>query len=274
MRKRQVRFGAVAAVLLIALAIVALDRGTNTAWSMDQTIAAMKKLETVHITGKHLCGGKVADFNCWVHAPGEGSNLLRLRFQCDRETVVVQGDTMYDYSPVENIVSILDGSKIKDLQYWYEGAQISPWLTGKLLETLQLIGRGWQQRVETDPSTGKEQIIVTCNHPPSNASAVLVVDPESKLVVRGKVWRNLQCEGEPAFDVQAIVYNPRSPTSISSLRFRPARLSYRRRKQRRRKPCSNRPNNCSIRTRSTPRPSTSTSKCTTGIRTSVWGRLR
>lgn len=211
MKKRQVRFGAVAAVLLIALAIVTLDRGTNTAWSMDQTIEAMKRLETAHITGKHICGGKVADFNCWVRAPGEESNFLRLRFQCDRETVVVQGDTVYDYSPAENIVTILDGSKIKDLQYWYEWAQISPWLTGRLLETLQLVGRGWEQKVETDPNTGKEQIIVTCNHPPSNASAILVVDPESKLVVRGKFWRNLQREGEPAFDVQAIVYNPEIP---------------------------------------------------------------
>ena len=76
--------------------------------------------------------------------------------------------------------------QIKDLQYWYEGAQFSPWLTGKLLETLKLIGRGWEQTTETDPNTGKEQIVVTCNHPPSNISALLVVDPESKLVRRAK----------------------------------------------------------------------------------------
>jgi len=188
--------------------------GSNKAWSVEQTIAALKKIETVHITGKTRCRGKIVDFDCWVHTPAEGSDLLRLRYQCGCEgktMVLVRGNTMYEYRPQMNAVHISDCSKLENLQYWYEGVKISPWLTGKLLETLRLVGRGWQQTTETDPNTGKEQIVVTCNHPPSNRSARMVVDPESKLVCKGKLWSNLRCEGQPEYDVQAIVYNPAIP---------------------------------------------------------------
>jgi tetratricopeptide (TPR) repeat protein len=210
MKTRRRRFG-LAAAAVVALTVAFIVPGTNTAWSVEQTIAAMKKIETLHITGQNVCRGKLVDFDCWVRLQGTGSDALRLRYQCGCErktTIVVQGDTVYAYSPVEKAVRIMDGSTIKDLQYWYEGAQFSPWLTGKVLETLKLIGRGWEQTTEIDPNTGKEQIIVTCNHPPSNISALLVVDPQSKLVRRAKIWRNLSRAGGPEFDAQTIVYNP------------------------------------------------------------------
>lgn len=209
MRRRQARFGAVAAVML--LGVVFLGRGTDKAWSLDQTIAAMKKIETVHITGKNLCGGNMVDFECWVHAPTEDADFLRLRYHCSCErntTVVVRGNTVYQYLPKENRVRILDGSKIEDLQYWYEGATISPWLTGKLLETLKLVGRGWEQKVETDPNTGAERMLVTCSHAKSNISGRLVVDPQSKLVLQAKIWKNPERRGAPQFDAQVIRYNP------------------------------------------------------------------
>lgn len=215
MRRKRVRFGAIAAAL--ALAVVFFGTGTDKAWSFEQTLAAMKKIETVHITGKNLCGGKMVDFECWVRTPAEGADLLRLRYQCGCEkktTIVVQGNTVYEYRGRENVVNVLDGSKIEDLQYWYEGVRLSPWLTGKLLETFRLIGQGWEQTVATDSDTGKEQIVVTCSHPKSNISALLIVDPETKLVLKAKLWRNLQREGEPQFDAQTIAYNPETPEGV------------------------------------------------------------
>lgn len=222
MRKDKVRFGAIAAALFLAL--VFLGTGTDKAWSFEQTLAAMKRIETVHITGKNLCGGKMVDFECWVRAPAEGSDLLRLRYHCGCErntTLAVQGNTVYRYMPGPNLVNILDASKIEDLQYWYEGAMISPWLTGKLLETLRLVGRGWEQTTVTDPNTGKEQIRVTCSHPKSNVSALLLVDPETKLVLKAKLWRNLQREGMPTFDAQTIVYNPEIPDEFFEFQIPP-----------------------------------------------------
>jgi hypothetical protein len=223
MKTRKRRFG-VAAAAAVTLAVALIVPGTNRAWSVEQTLAAMKQIESLHITGQNVCQGKLVHFDCWVRLQGTGSNALRLRYQCGCErktTVVVQGDTVYMYSPVEKVVRIMDGSKIKDLQYWYEGAQFSPWLTGKLLETLKLIGRGWEQKTETDPNTGQEQIVVTCNHPPSNISALLVVDPESKLVRRAKIWRNLRREGGPEFDAQTIVYNPEVADNLFEFQIPP-----------------------------------------------------
>jgi len=212
MKRRRAKFGAVAAAIL--LAVVFFGQGTDKAWSVGQTIAAMKKIETLHITGKGLCGGEQVDFECWVAWPGAEADVLRMRYQCGcarKTTVFVQGDTVYAYSPVKKEVRVGDGSKIEDLQYWYEGAKLSPWLTGKMLQVLKLIGHGWEQTEMTDPDTGAEQILVTCSHPPSNVSFHLVVDPESKLVVRAKLWRNLQWEGEPSLDAQTFTYNPEIP---------------------------------------------------------------
>jgi len=209
MRRKRTRLGAAAALVL--LTVIFLGRGTDKAWSVDQTIAAIKKIETVHISGENLCGGKMVHFECWVHAPTEDADFLRLRYQCGCErntTVVVRGNTVYQYRPKENFVRILDGSRIEDLQYWYEGATISPWLTGKLLETLKLVGRGWEQRVETDPNTGQERMFVTCSHAKSNISGLLVVDPQSKLVLKAKIWKNSERQGDPQFDAQEITYNP------------------------------------------------------------------
>lgn len=215
MRRRKVRFGVIAAAVVIAM--IFFGSGTDKAWSVEQTIAAMKKIETVYIMGQNLCGGTLVDFECWIRPPAEGSDLLKMRYQCGCErktTIVVQGQTVYSYRPAENVVRVLDGSQIEDLQYWYEGAMISPWLTGKLLETLKLIGRGWEQTTVTDPNTGKEQMLVTCSHPKSNISALLVVDPESKLVLKAKLWNNLQREGQPEYDAQTIVYNPELPEGL------------------------------------------------------------
>ena len=223
MKTRTRKLGVAVAAALI-LGVVFLGHGTNKAWSVEQTIAAMKKIESLHITGKNVCRGKVVDFECWIRLQGTGSDALRLRYQCgcDRKgTDVVRGNSVYDYSPVEKVVTIMDGSKIKDLQYWYEAAQISPWLTGKLLETLKLIGRGWEQTTQTDPNTGKEQIVVTCNHPPSNISALLVVDPETKLIRKAQLWRNPQRQGTPAYDAQVIVYNPEIPDDLFEFQIPP-----------------------------------------------------
>lgn len=222
MRRNRVRFGAIAATVL--LAVVFFGSGTDKAWSVEQTIAAMKKIEAVHITGQNLCGGKMVDFECWVRTPTEDSNFLRLRYQCGCErhtTIVVHGNTVYQYLPNENLVCILDGSQMEDLQFWYEGAMISPWLTGKLLDTLKLVGRNWEQTTVTDPDTGKEQIQITCSHPKSNVSALLIVDPETKLVLKAKLWRNLHREGEPQFDAQTIIYNPEIPDEFFEFKVPP-----------------------------------------------------
>jgi tetratricopeptide (TPR) repeat protein len=105
----------------------------------------------------------------------------------------------------------MDGSKIGDLRYWYEGAQLCPWLTGTLIETLRLFVDDWRQTVQTDPNTGEEQILVTCSHPSSGRSFLFIVDPQTKLIRKARLWRNPNREGEPELDAQTIAYNEEFP---------------------------------------------------------------
>ena len=78
MKTRGRRFG-VAAAAAVALAVAFLVPGTNTAWSVEQTIAALKQIESVHITGTNLCHGKPTSFDCWVSSPGGSSDTLKLK---------------------------------------------------------------------------------------------------------------------------------------------------------------------------------------------------
>jgi tetratricopeptide (TPR) repeat protein len=93
------------------------------------------------------------------------------------------------------------------LKYWYKAAELSPWLTGKMLKNLKLFTDDWRQVIDTDPDTGKEQIFITCSYRPSNTSFFIVVDPESKLIRRAKLWKNLEWKGRPGLDAQTFIYN-------------------------------------------------------------------
>lgn len=226
MRTKTAKLSTVAAAVILLVAGL-LIKGTSTAWSLEQTIAAMKKIETLHISGKDLCHGEQVSFECWVRLPSKGSDGLKMRYQCGckrKTTIVVQGGTVYRYYPVENVVTTLDGSRIEDLQFWYEGAKLSPWLTGTLIQTLRLFVDDWSQTVETDPDTGRQQILVTCSYPPSNTSFLFVVDPESRLIQRARLWKNLDRQGEPYLDAQVLTYNPEIPDEFFEFKVPPGAM--------------------------------------------------
>jgi tetratricopeptide (TPR) repeat protein len=47
------------------------------------------------------------------------------------------------------------------------------------------------------------------------------VDPESKLVRRAKLWKNLQQQGKPMFDAQVFTYNPEIPENFFEFEIPP-----------------------------------------------------
>ena len=49
MRNKTVKLATAAAVLVAGLVLTTFDRFSGTAWSVEQTIAAIKKLETLHV---------------------------------------------------------------------------------------------------------------------------------------------------------------------------------------------------------------------------------
>jgi len=63
---------------------------------------------------------------------------------------------VYAYLPAEKVIRIRDGSKMQDLQYWYEGAKISPLADGQAARDPEAGRSRLEQTTETDPNTGKE----------------------------------------------------------------------------------------------------------------------
>ena len=212
MKTRTAKFVTAAAVLVAAFVLVTLDMSTSTAWSVQQTIAAIKELNTIHIEGKAYWGPdsdpELVDFNFWVQFPNEDSELLKMRFECYKRIVIVQGETAYMCWPKEKVAKVMNGPDIPEFQAWYKAADFSPWLTGKMLWILQQLSDDWTEIVQFDPSTGKKQIHVTCSYAPSDTSYSIVVDAESKLVETARMWK----KGQPCVDAHAFTYNQENPS--------------------------------------------------------------
>ncbi len=220
MRTKTATLATAAALLVAVLVLTTLDRSAATAWSLEQTISAIEQLRTVQVKGTAIwgptVGGELVDFDFWIQPP-EGESPLKMRFECERRIVVVQGNLAYECRPDEKTARIKHGPDIADLKYWYEAAELSPWLSGDMLETLRLFSDDWQQATQVDADSGKEQIVVTCSYGPSNTSFLIVVDPRSKLIQRVKLWHNLQREGKPDMDAQTFIYNQGVPKGLFEL---------------------------------------------------------
>ncbi|MFC1603852.1 tetratricopeptide repeat protein [Planctomycetota bacterium] len=211
MRTKTIKLATAAAVVVAALVLTTFDRFSGTAWSVEQTIAAIKELNTLHIEGKAYWGpdsdSELVDFDFWVQFPNEDSKLLKMRFECYKRIVIVQGEKAYVFRPKEKSVNIVDGSDVTELQIWYKGAEFSPWLTGKMLWVLRQFSDDWKQVVQYDPGTGKKQIHVTCSYP-SDTSYSIVVDDESKLIETARMW----LKGHPCVNAQTFTYNQEAPS--------------------------------------------------------------
>ena len=217
MRTKIAKLTTAAAVLVAAFVLITLDRSTGTAWSVEQTIEAIQKLETLHIKGKCFCGSdsdpEILDFNFWIEHLDEDSQSLRMRFECDKFILIAQGKTVYECRPKEKVAKIVDGPDIAELKFWYKAADFSPWLTGKMLQTLRLFSDDWNEEIQYDSSTGKKQILVTCSYAPSDTTYSIVVDAESKLVQTARMWK----KGQPCVNAHALTYNQENPPGAFEL---------------------------------------------------------
>ena len=211
MRTKTVTLTTAAAVLVAAFVLMTLDRFTGTAWSVEQTIAAIQKLKTLHIKGKCFCGSdsdpEILDFNFWIEHLDEDFESLKMRFECDKFILIAQGKTVYECRPKEKVAKIVDGPDIDELKFWYKAADFSPWLTGKMLQTLRLFSDDWKEVVQYDSSTGKKQILVSCSYAPADTSYSIVVDAESKLIQTATMLK----KGQPCVNAQTFTYNQENP---------------------------------------------------------------
>lgn len=210
MNSRIIKTG-VAALVIVTVTLGIWMHGSNEVWAVEQTIEAIQKLETLHVKGECFWGSdsdpEILDFDFWVQFPAEDSEELKMRFECDKRIVIVEGKTAYECRPKEKSVNIVNGSDFAELQIWYKSAEFSPWLTGKMFWVLRQFSDDWKQVVQYDPSTGKKQILVTCSYP-SDTSYSIVVDDESKLIQTA----TMLLKGHPCVNAQAFRYNQEVPS--------------------------------------------------------------
>lgn len=102
----------------------------------------------------------------------------------------------------------MDGPDIAELKFWYKAADFSPWLTGKMLQTLRLFSDDWNEEIQYDSKTGKKQILVSCSYPPSDTSYSMVVDAESKLIQTATMLK----KGQPCVNAEVFTYNQENPS--------------------------------------------------------------
>lgn len=206
---------AAAIVFILVLGIMLLDKSTAPAWAIGQTVEALEKIETLTITGVSSYGPEQVPFKCWIKFSGQDGKSLNIRYECEREVVVVRDNLAFGYDPRSNKVVIFTGPKFhQNLQVLSKVRELSPWITGRMLDVLRLLTDDWQETYEKSSQTGSDIVIVTCSYKPLNASFWFVVDVKSKLIMEGKHWFNTNREGTPNLHADSFVYNQDIPDQI------------------------------------------------------------
>ncbi|MBW8034361.1 MAG: tetratricopeptide repeat protein [Planctomycetes bacterium] len=205
---------AVAAVMVVAI-LIGINMFTATpVWAIDQTVHALENVQTIIISGT---GGynssKYVPFKCWIKLNDENGNLL-MRFESPQEIVVVQGDKVCFRRPGSNKVKIIEGPTVHNLKFWYKIMELSPWLSGKMLQTLKPLANDWQEDFGKDEKTGRESVFVNCSYKQLSASFWFVFDIKSKLIVEAKHWSNSNYEEPVNLYAGSFVYNEDIPDKI------------------------------------------------------------
>ncbi len=208
MKNKVTKIAAAAAVIIaVVLSITFLDKAVTPAWAIEQTVQALKNIQTIIISGITVYNGSEhLQFKCWIKVNDENGNLL-MRFESPREIVVVQGDKVYYRSPGSNRVKIFEGHTVHNLKFWYKIMELSPWLTGKILQTLKPLADDWQVNFGKNEKTGRDCAFVKCSFKQLSASFWFAFDIKSKLIVEGKHWSNPNYEEPVNLHADSFVYN-------------------------------------------------------------------
>ncbi|MHC4310098.1 MAG: tetratricopeptide repeat protein [Planctomycetota bacterium] len=213
MRSKMTKF-ATAGIIFATLIGVSLFKGTPV-WAIEQTVQALKNIQTVTITGTTVYHDanntpEYKPFKCWVKLSDNNDNLL-MRFESPREVVVVQGDKVYFHRPGSKKVKIYEGQMIHNIELWYKVMELSPWLSGKILKTLKPLADDWQEEYGNHAKTNRECVFVNCRYEQLSASFWFAFDVESKLIVEARQWSNPNHKEPVNFYADSFVYNEDFP---------------------------------------------------------------
>jgi tetratricopeptide (TPR) repeat protein len=210
---RMTKLAAAAAIAVAALYLLSSEfrfARTNTAWAVEQTVQALHEIKTLYIAGTIEDGSL---FQFWLKRNADNNDLFKLRYESRDETVVVDDNTVYAYSPQRNHLEVLDKREINNcwnLKLWFMAMQLKLWMNGTILEQMKKQAADWTETRGRDEGSGRECVFVTCSYPPMSLSAWFQFDLESKLFVKGKLWMNPRREG-PCLTADTFLYNQEIP---------------------------------------------------------------
>ncbi len=188
-------FGTLAVTAMLVAAI--LKTSTATAWSMDDTIAALRKYRGIFMVGRGL--GKTPDsvFMVWGRANPSGTASEACLLIADDNQVWAKDNVTHYYSSAEKKVLVDHATT----------AFITPWFGPKLFGMMSKASDR-EARRDTDPVTGENRVSLTCSL--HNAQGLqswkIEFDPKTKLPTRLKQWNNLKRQGKPVFEAERILY--------------------------------------------------------------------
>ena len=214
MKSRITKLAAAAVIILTAaIPIVIINKTSKPAWAIEQTVKALDNIQTVVISGTDRYGDESMPFKLWFRFRDRDSNSFDLRYACDKQVVVVRDTRAWRYWRDTNTVNIYeniatsDSGMMRDLQGVYQLADLNPWITARVFETLKSFAQDWQETYGKDETTGRDCVFVTCSYKPLCISFWFVCNIENKLITEGKFWRNANREGPPECHAINFSYN-------------------------------------------------------------------
>ena len=211
MKMRITKLAAAAVVVVAVLIGFNMLKGTP-AWAIGQTVKALENIQTLVITGTDSWDSESIPFKFWLRFPENKEDLFEMRFESEKQIIVVQGTKAWSYWEEDNVVKVYDNvttskGMMRDLAFWHKIAEHNPWITGKVLATLKLFSNDWQEDYSKCEETDRDCVFVTCSYEPLSSSFWFVCDVESKLIVEGKYWRNTNHQGQPVCHAVSFKYN-------------------------------------------------------------------
>ena len=192
------------AVVLVAAAVLFL-REPSQAWSIEQSIAATRPFQALHLRG--TLGG-TSRCELWARTATDGQRSQRLLMRITGGPIVwTEGNATHYYQPGSGVVYTDDALT----------AGFSPWPGPRLLEMAKAAG---PRTVDTRWRFPNRRSVVVEFSLLSNRgpmSARLEFDTETKLLVGLRQWDNMERRGLPGFESDDITFLPDLPDEAFSV---------------------------------------------------------
>ena len=175
MKNRITKLVAVAVIILaVLISISVLDKSVTSAYALEQTVEAIRKIETVYMAGEFYKQGK---FECWMKYDGDP----------DRPTHVWLGRTGHNMCKICSPEGIFGLNKrSKAVHFARRDERDKDWIIkfGSFFEDAVRQAQKTDSveiYTEKNPETGKEHIVVHIET--TNREQMFFVDPKTKLPI-------------------------------------------------------------------------------------------